>query len=275
MLKLKKNKSFGGETCIFEHDSVSTKTKMKFSCFLPTDVEQLDSCIIWLSGLTCNEENFITKAGAQKVLAGSKTMILCPDTSPRGLNLLNEHESYDFGSGASFYVNATTEGYSDHYQMYDYIARELPALLKNEFKISKISLIGHSMGGHGAVVIGLREPEIFKSISAFAPILHPIMCPWGQKAFNGYLGENSTAWIEYDATELLLAGVKRADEIMIDQGLDDEFYPEQLLTERFEQVALAQGQKLRLRYLEGYDHSYYTIASFIEDHLNFHLKALS
>lgn len=275
MLKLKKNKTFDGETCIFEHESVSTKTKMKFSCFLPADLEQIDSCIIWLSGLTCNEENFITKAGAQKILAGTKTMILCPDTSPRGLNLPKEHESYDFGSGASFYVNATTEGYRDHYQMYDYVTRELPALLKDEFQIEKISLMGHSMGGHGALVIGLREPEIFKSISAFAPITNPIMCPWGQKAFKGYLGENATAWIEYDATELLKSGVKRADEIMIDQGLVDEFFPEQLLTKRFEEEAQLRGQKLQLRYLEGYDHSYYTITTFVEDHLKFHLKALA
>lgn len=275
MIELKKNKSFGGHTVIYSHDSSSTKTKMKFSCYLPCEISQIDSCIIWLSGLTCNEENFITKAGAQKVLQSTKTMILCPDTSPRDLNLPDEHLSYDFGSGAGFYVNATTPGYSEHYQMYDYIAKELPELIEKKFGVTKLSLMGHSMGGHGALILGLREPKLFKSISAFAPIVHPSLCPWGQKALKGYLGEQPSSWLCYDATELILSGVTRSDELMIDQGLDDEFFPDQLRTKDLEEAAQKMGQKLKVRYLEGYDHSYYTIATFIEDHLDFHLKVLN
>lgn len=275
MIELKKNKSFGGETVFYSHDSASTKTKMKFSCFLPQKIDQIESCIIWLSGLTCNEENFITKAGAQNFLQSSRTMILCPDTSPRGLDLPDEHTSYDFGSGAGFYVNATTSGYRDHYLMYDYITKELPALIEQEFGVSKLSLMGHSMGGHGALVMGLREQKLFKSISAFAPIVHPSQCPWGQKALKGYLGDDLKAWGSYDATELILSGIKREDELMIDQGTQDEFYPSELRTKDFEEAALKHGQKLKIRYLEGYDHSYYTIATFIDDHIRFHLQALS
>lgn len=273
MKELKKYKCFEGHTYVFEHESESTQTSMKFSCFLPREKQEIDSCIIWLSGLTCNEENFITKAGAQKVLQGTNTMIVCPDTSPRGLNLPAEHDSYDFGSGAGFYVNATSEGYKDHYRMYDYIAYELPKFIEEHFGVKKFSLMGHSMGGHGALVIGLREKERFQSISAFAPIVHPSKCAWGQKALSGYLGDNSADWLKYDATELILSGVTRDDEIMIDQGLLDEFYPDQLRTQDLEEACLKKGQKLRLRYLDGYDHSYYTIATFVEDHLKFHLKA--
>lgn len=201
-------------------------------------------------------------------------MILCPDTSPRGLNLPKEHDDYDFGSGASFYVNATTEGYRDHYKMYDYIAQELPVLIKNHFKVDKLSLMGHSMGGHGALILGLREPQLFKSVSAFAPIVHPTKCAWGQKAFKGYLGANEDDWKSYDATELVALGQTRADELLIDQGLNDEFYPSQLRTEDFETICQEKGQKLKIRYLANYDHSYYTIATFVEDHIKFHQERL-
>ena len=266
---LKSHKTFDGKTIFCEHESQSTKTKMKFSAFLPT--EKVESAIIWLSGLTCNEENFITKAGAQKFLAGTKTMIICPDTSPRGLNLPNEHESYDFGSGAGFYVNATTDGYKDHYQMYDYI-KEIVSLLKNDFGASKISISGHSMGGHGALILGLREG--FESVSAFSPIVNPINCPWGQKALTGYLGENKDSWKEYDACELVLAGYKSKSPLYIDQGSADEFLEKELLSQNLQEACNSKGQELILNFRDGYDHSYYFISTFIEDHIKFHLKHL-
>jgi S-formylglutathione hydrolase len=271
---IKQSKSFDGQTCYYEHDSKSTNTKMRFSAYLPVDKSEIESCIIWLSGLTCTEDNFITKAGAQKYLAGSKTMILCPDTSPRGLNLSGEHDSYDFGSGAGFYVNALTEGYRDHYKMYDYVSKELVALIKDEFGVSKLSIMGHSMGGHGALVLGLREQSLFKSVSAFSPIVNPTLCPWGEKAFLGYLGNDRNAWNEYDATELIRAGKKRNDSLLIDQGLKDEFFEKQLLTHNLVSAAKEVGQELEVKYREGYDHSYFYISSFIGEHINFHLKAL-
>lgn len=270
---IKKNKTFEGETCYFKHESLSTKTEMKFSCFLPQDKLKLKHCIIWLSGLTCTEENFITKAGSQGHLAGTQTMIICPDTSPRGLNLAGEHDSYDFGSGAGFYVNATTEGYRDHYKMYDYIM-ELVQVIKNDFGIHKISLMGHSMGGHGALVLGLREKSQFISVSAFSPIVNPIECAWGQKAFKGYLGNDKSAWANYDATELVRSGVTRSDSLLIDQGLGDEFYPTQLLTKNLQNVCLEKGQKIEVKLREGYDHSYFYISTFIKEHLDFHINAI-
>lgn len=270
---LKQHKTFGGETIFCEHESASTKTKMKFSAFLPK--HKAESAIIWLSGLTCTEENFITKAGAQKFLADSKTMIICPDTSPRGLNLPGEDDAYDFGSGAGFYVNATVGAYQENYQMYDYVVKDLVQLLKEDFGINKLGISGHSMGGHGALVIGLREANLFTSISAFSPIVNPTQCPWGQKAFKGYLGENDSDWKAYDACELLKAGKNSPHPILINQGLGDEFLEGQLLTKNLESVSLEVEQEIDLNYDEGYDHSYYFISSFIEQHLGFHLKCLN
>lgn len=274
LTKIKENKTFGGWTQYFEHDSEVTKTKMKFSCYLPCAIEELESCIIWLSGLTCTEENFITKAGAQKVLSGSKTMIICPDTSPRGLELPNEHDSYDFGSGAGFYVNATSEGYENHYQMYDYIRGEIVDLLESHFGVTKLSIMGHSMGGHGALILGLKEGSVFKSISAFSPIVNPSRCPWGQKALEGYLGADRSKWIEYDATELINTGIKSENPILIDQGLADEFLEKELLTDNFVKACSNNNQALEVRFQEGYDHSYFFISTFIEDHIKFHQKYL-
>lgn len=266
-------KCFDGETRYYEHESKTTQTTMKFSAFMPKS-KTVDSAIIWLSGLTCTEDNFITKAGAQAYLQDTSTMIICPDTSPRGLNLPEEHDSYDFGSGAGFYVNATTEGYRDHYKMYDYICQEVVAILNENFNIKKISIMGHSMGGHGALVMGLREKSLFRSVSAFSPIVNPVNCPWGQKAFLGYLGDMNGKAKKYDATELLKKGLKRDDTILIDQGLSDEFLKEQLLSENFERQCLSSGQKLKMNYREGYDHSYFFISTFISQHIEFHLKAL-
>lgn len=271
--KLKSNKTFDGYTNIYQHSSNVTRTDMKFSTYEPNG--NIESCIIWLSGLTCNEENFITKAGAQKYLSGTSTMIICPDTSPRGLNLPEEHDAYDFGSGAGFYVNATTEGYKDHYKMYDYIVQELVGIIKDQFKVKKISIMGHSMGGHGALIMGLREKDLFKSVSAFSPIVNPVNCVWGQKALLGYLGDDKKNWSQYDASELLKAGVKRADTILIDQGLNDEFYPAQLCTKNIEDISSTVGQSITVNYREDFDHSYYFISTFIEEHIAFHIKSLS
>lgn len=269
----KSQKTFEGHTHFYEYDSPITKTKMKFSTFIPNS-DKVENAIIWLSGLTCNEENFITKAGAQNYLKSSNTMIICPDTSPRGLELAGEHESYDFGSGAGFYVNATTDGYKDHYQMYDYISKEIVNILKEHFDIKKISIMGHSMGGHGALVLGLRENELFESISAFSPIVNPVNSPWGQKAFKGYLGDDSSEYQKYDATELIKNGQKHKNKILIDQGTSDEFLEEQLLSSNIVTAATKAGQDISLNMREGYDHSYYFISTFIGQHIDFHLGIL-
>jgi S-formylglutathione hydrolase len=269
-LRLKKSHvTFEGKTQFFEHDSQVTKTPMSFSTYTPDG--DVKNAIIWLSGLTCSEENFITKAGVQKELSGTDTMIICPDTSPRGLSLVGEHEAFDFGSGAGFYVNATTEGYKNHYKMYDYILEEIGPLLKSKFSVQKISIMGHSMGGHGALILGLKNPTIFSSVSAFSPIVNPSLCPWGVKAFNGYLGKERESWKEYDTCELLKSGVTRKDTLFIDQGSADDFLKEQLLTGNLEATAADCGQSVNIRYQEGHDHSYYFIQTFLKDHLDFHM----
>lgn len=271
---LKTHKCFSGSTVIAEHDSSLTKTKMKFSYFLP-ESKKPSHAMIWLSGLTCTEENFITKAGAQEYLAQKDMMVICPDTSPRGLNLPGEHDSYDFGSGAGFYINAKTSSYKDNYNMYDYIVSEVVELAQS-FGVESLSLSGHSMGGHGALIIGLKEASLFSSVSAFSPIVNPMQSPWGKKAFSGYLGEESESlslWKEYDACELILSGKKR-NKILVDQGLDDEFLGEQLKTSNLEKVCQEMGQDLQVNYREGYDHSYYFISTFLKSHIDFHSEAL-
>jgi S-formylglutathione hydrolase len=270
---LKSHKSFEGLTQFWEHESTSTKTKMKFATFIPAG--PVKGAVIWLSGLTCTDENFITKAGAQKHLAEHQLMVICPDTSPRGLDLPHEHESYDFGSGASFYLDATTEGYRDHYRMETYVVAELVGLLQKQFGIAtdKISLMGHSMGGHGALVLGLRHPEIFRSVSAFSPLSHPTRGPWGQKALAGYLGTDPAKWAAFDATELIKGSRKHPHPILIDQGTADEFLEKQLMVPDFVAACKELGQPLEANFREGYDHSYYFIASFIENHVRFHAKA--
>lgn len=270
MRLLKSHKCCGGYVHFYEHTSYVTKTDMKFSVFIPESKQPLSGCLIWLSGLTCNEENFITKAGAIPYLAAQNMMVICPDTSPRGLDLPGEHDDWDFGSGAGFYLNAQTDGYKDHYNMYDYINEEIYAILLNEFSVDKqeISICGHSMGGHGALVIGLKNPDKYKRISAFSPIVNPTQCPWGKKAFRGYLGEhNQASWSTWDATELVKAGHKHPSNILIEQGRADDFLTEQLLTDHFQQACDTSGQAVEIRYHDGYDHSYYFISSFIKEHL--------
>lgn len=269
---LKTHKTFEGKTQFWSHQSEKTKTEMKFSTFIPEG--EAKGCLIWLSGLTCTDENFITKAGAQKYLARNKMMVICPDTSPRGLSLPGEHDSYDFGSGAGFYVDAITPGYKDHYQMYSYVVEELYDIVTKHFGVENVSISGHSMGGHGALMIGLRNPEKFKSISAFSPIVNPMNAPWGEKAFTGYLGSDKTLWNEYDSCELLKK-VKHSETILIHQGTQDEFLEKQLLPENFRNVASEVGQTFELKMCEGYDHSYYFIATFIEEHIKHHSKYLN
>lgn len=268
MEKLKSHKTFSGETAFWTHQSEITKTPMKFSTFIPSG--EVKGCLIWLSGLTCTDENFITKAGSQKYLDDNKMMVICPDTSPRGLNLPGEHESYDFGSGAGFYVDATTDGYKDSYRMYSYVATELYEIIRSYFKVNSISISGHSMGGHGAIVIGLRNPDKFKSISAFSPIVNPIEAPWGQKAFTGYLGEDKKSWTDYDSCELLKKGKTHPAKILIHQGLKDEFLEKQLLTENFAKASELSGQAHEVKLCADFDHSYYFISTFIAEHIVHH-----
>lgn len=270
---LKSHKTFEGQTRFWEHDSNETKTKMKFSTYTPPG--ELRGCLVWLSGLTCTDENFMAKAGAQKYLAETGMMVICPDTSPRGLNLPGEHDRWSFGLGAGFYVDATTTGYKDHYRMDSYITSELHEIIQTEFGIGdQISISGHSMGGHGALALGLRNPNKYKSISAFSPIVNPMQAQWGQQAFTGYLGEHQEFWKDYDACELLKSGNSHPRSILIDQGSEDEYLFKQLLTDNFVQAAHASKQKAEVRYQKGYDHSYYFISTFIEDHIRFHSEFL-
>lgn len=272
-LELKKtHQTFNGLTQFWSHQSSTTKTPMAFSTYVPEG--KVRGCLIWLSGLTCNEENFITKAGAQQHLSDSGLMVICPDTSPRGLDLPGEHLSYDFGSGAGFYVNATTNHYKDHYQMYSYISEELTTIVRDHFNTDNLGIMGHSMGGHGALVFGLRESDKFKSVSAFSPIVNPTQSPWGIKALSGYLGEDEELWKNFDATELMKAGRKHSKPILIDQGASDEFLYNQLMPEKFKEACHDEGQSLELHLREGFDHSYYFISTFIGNHIEHHKRHL-
>jgi len=266
---------FGGTQGIYRHDSRETRTPMRFSVFVPPQAEQRPCPVLYfLSGLTCTEENFTVKAGAWRWAVEHGLVVVAPDTSPRGLDLPGEHESWDFGSGAGFYVDATRPPWADHYRMYSYVLEELPSLIEAHFPVTDArSLCGHSMGGHGALVIGLRNPERYRSISAFAPIVAPTRCPWGEKAFSNYLGPDREAWKAWDASELVLAQ-PFGGEILIDQGDADGFLTEQLMPERFEAACESSGQRLRLRMQPGYDHSYYFIATFLGDHIAHHARAL-
>src|SRR5690606_12126768 len=272
---LSSTKSFGGWLKRYQHVSQTLSCEMIFAIYLPPQAEtQPVPLLWWLSGLTCTDENFMQKAGAQRLAAELGIAIICPDTSPRGVNLPGEDDNYDFGSGAGFYVNATQEPWSKHYRMYDYVTQELPALARELFPLTdRQAISGHSMGGHGALVLALRNPQSYVSVSAFAPIVNPVSCPWGQKAFAGYLGDDRDAWAAYDACELIRNG-PRTTELFIDQGESDNFLPEQLKPALLEQVCREQKHPLTLRYQPDYDHSYFFIASFIDEHLRFHAKHL-
>ena len=270
-------KEFGGYLNRYTHDSESCHCEMTFSVYLPPQATSGDvPALYWLSGLTCNDDNARVKAGAQRYAAEHGIAIIFPDTSPRGDDVTDEVDRYDLGKGAGFYVNATQAPWAKHYQMYDYITQELPALLeKNLPLIAGVkSVSGHSMGGHGALICALKNPDAYKSVSAFSPICNPINCAWGQGCFDAYLGDDTNLWQAYDATALVDAGAKVSD-ILIDQGTADEFYDErQLLPENFKAACEIEGQPLTLRMQEGYDHSYHFIASFIGDHIAYHAKAL-
>ena len=274
--KINDQRLFGGRQMRFEHDSKTLHCRMQFSVYLPPLATQQDvPALYWLSGLTCTDENFSAKAGAQRVAAELGIALVIPDTSPRGDQVPDDPEgAYDFGLGAGFYVNATEAPFASHYQMYDYISQELPALVEAELPLSpKRSISGHSMGGHGALVIALRESQRYCSVSAFAPISNPINCPWGKKALAGYLGKDESSWQHYDAS-VLLAEKQAALPILVDQGEADQFLAEQLKPEALLAASDQSGSAIRLRIQPGYDHSYYFIASFIEDHLRFHSRYL-
>ncbi|MDA9950988.1 S-formylglutathione hydrolase [Oligoflexaceae bacterium] len=273
MQVIKSHKCFDGNVVYCEHYSQATGTDMKLSYFLPD--KKPKGAIIWLSGLTCTEENFITKAGAFESLCENDMMVVCPDTSPRGLDLKNEHESFDFGSGAGFYLTALTEGYKDSYRMDSYIMDEIHPWISSTFELTdRISISGHSMGGHGSLTIGLKNASSFTSISAFAPIVNPMLCPWGTKAFTGYLGSDPALWAEYDACSLVKTGHKHPKPILVDQGLADPFLKEQLKTENFEKACSSAGQKLHVKYRKDFDHSFFYISTFIAEHVQYHAKSL-
>ncbi|MDF1608952.1 S-formylglutathione hydrolase [Hoeflea sp. YIM 152468] len=269
------NKSFGGWTKHYTHQSSTLSCEMRFAIYLPPQTAngQKVPVVYWLSGLTCTDENFIQKAGAQRIAAELGVALVAPDTSPRGADVAND-EGYDLGQGAGFYVNATQAPWNRHYQMYDYVLKELPELIEATFPVSdKRSVFGHSMGGHGALVLALRNPDRFKSVSAFSPIGNPVNSPWGQKAFTAYLGKDSATWADYDAS-LLMRKATGAVPALVDQGEADNFLEEQLKPQTLEAAAKASGYPLELNRREGYDHSYYFIASFIDDHLRFHARHL-
>lgn len=276
-LALKSNyQSFGGRQQQYLHQSGVLQCQMRFAIYLPPQAEVSPVPVVyWLSGLTCTDENFIQKAGAQRVASELGIAIVCPDTSPRGENVADDPEgAYDLGLGAGFYVNATQAPWKTHYQMYDYVVHELPALIEANFNVqARRAIAGHSMGGHGALVIGLRNQDRYSSVSAFSPIANPTQCPWGQKALTAYLGTDTADWAEYDASRLL-SGMADAPPMLVDQGEADEFLMTQLHPQALQQAAAKAGHDLSYRLRPGYDHSYYFIASFIEDHLRFHARYL-
>jgi S-formylglutathione hydrolase len=250
---------------------------MRFSVYVPPQAALSRVPVLyWLSGLTCTEENFTVKAGAQRVASELGIAIVAPDTSPRGLGIPGESESWDLGLGAGFYVDATREPWSRGYRMYSYVTRELPALVNASFAVEprRAGIFGHSMGGHGALVIALRNPEKYRSVSAFAPISSATRCPWGEKALSAYLGEDREAWREYDASLLLESRGWKGPTILVDQGTKDPFLENQLKPELLVEASRHSHVGLDLRMQEGYDHSYYFIATFIADHLRFHAHAL-
>lgn len=272
---------FGGEQRFYQHASAEIGLPMKFSVFLPPQAQQGPvPAVLYLAGLTCNEETFMIKAGAQRLAADLGLALIAPDTSPRGAGVAGEADAWDFGVGAGFYLDATQAPWATHWRMESYLVQELLPLLAQHLPIDadRVGIFGHSMGGHGALTLALRHPGRFKSLSAFAPIANPVNCPWGEKAFTGYLGADRTAWGEHDATVLMqnqpVAPYPAG--ILIDQGLADKFlHDQQLLPEAFEAACAAIGQPLTLRRHSGYDHGYYFIQSFVADHLRHHAHVLT
>jgi len=275
---LSEHACFGGVQRFYRFDSNAVGLPMRFSVYLPPGAEgKRLPVLFYLAGLTCTEETFMIKAGAQRVAAQEGLILVTPDTSPRSAGVAGESDSWDFGAGAGFYVDATEPPWSLHYRMYSHIL-ELRELVLSLLPADpeRVGIFGHSMGGHGALMLALRNPALFRSVSAFAPIAAPMRCPWGRKAFGGYLGADQSAWRQYDATELM-SGMSTAPfpgGILIDQGLADKFLAEQLYPDAFEEACARAGQPLTLRRHEGYDHGYYFISTFVEDHLRFHRRLL-
>jgi S-formylglutathione hydrolase len=264
---------FGGEQLVIEHVSdVCGGVPMRFGLFLPPASEAPPPVVWFLSGLTCTWENVTTKGGFQRVAAELGVAVIAPDTSPRGDGVPDEPGRYDLGQGAGFYLNATREPWAQHFNMYEYVAAELPAFVGAHFAVDlqRQSVTGHSMGGHGALVLALRNPGRYRAVSAFSPIVAPSEVQWGQDAFTAYLGEDRAAWAQYDATALIEAGARFGGTIFISQGAADNFLEKQLRPERFERACQAAGQPVRVELAEGYDHSYYFIATFMEEHLRHH-----
>ena len=276
MQTLSSNRSFGGWHRRFEHRSDALDCTMRFAVYLPPQAEHEEVPVLWwLSGLTCTDENFMQKAGAHRLASQLGLAIVCPDTSPRGTDLPGEHDEYDLGAGAGFYLNASQAPWNSHYRMFDYVTEELPALVRNHLPIGPDqSIFGHSMGGHGALICALKKPENYRSVSAFAPISNPSQCDWGRKAFTAYLGEDRETWQAWDACELIRAGL-RVEELLVDQGEADPFLQQgQLQPESLEKACTEAGIPLNLRMQPDYDHSYFFIASFIDEHLRYHASRL-
>ena len=268
---------FDGTVSFYSHVSSQTKTKMNFSIFFPD--EKINSNVpglIYLAGLTCTDETFITKAGALKYASEQGMALICPDTSPRDAGVDGEDKDWDFGTGAGFYLDAEKEPWAQNYRMYSYITKELICIMDNEFDIDikKIGIFGHSMGGHGALTIFLKNQDIFKSVSAFAPICNPMKCPWGKKAFTNYLGTEIEKWKSYDACHLVTKNPTSV-EILVDQGLSDAFLKEQLYPHKFLEACKSANVNLKFRQHEGYDHGYYFISTFMADHVEHHAKILN
>ncbi len=279
MDKISSTQCFSGQQQQFEHDSAVLNCRMRFAIYLPPQAlaGQKVPVLYWLSGLTCTDENFSQKAGAQRMAAQLGIALVMPDTSPRGGDVADD-AGYDLGQGAGFYLNAIQAPWDKHYQMYDYIAYELPALIEAHFPVNdKRSISGHSMGGHGALIIGLRNAPRYQSISAFSPIVSPLNCPWGHKALTAYLGDDQALWVKYDAVELMKKikeDTAQLPPIKVDQGLADQFLEQQLKPHLLENAARQVGYPFEINVHSGYDHSYYFIASFIESHLEFHARYL-
>lgn len=274
---ISENKCFEGMQSVFTHESAETGCTMRVALYLPPQASQRKvPLLFWLSGLTCTEENFTVKAGAQRVAAELGMAIVAPDTSPRGVRFPGDDASYDFGLGAGFYVDATEAPWSANYRMYSYIVNELFDLVGASFAVdtARAGIAGHSMGGHGALTIGLKNPQRFKSISAFSPIVSAMRCPWGEKALASYLGPDRATWSDYDATALVARRGWKGGPILVDQGTKDQFLETQLKPELLSTACEQAGVPLQLRMREGYDHSYFFIATFIEDHLRHHAAQL-
>ena len=275
MQRVEQHASFGGRQEVWQHASAVLGCDMNFGVYLPEPALRGEACpvLYFLAGLTCTEQNFITKANAQEHAARHGIVVVAPDTSPRGADVADD-EAYDLGQGAGFYLNATQQPWAAHYRMQDYVAEELPALVERQFPVTgQRAICGHSMGGHGALVTALRHPGRYRSVSAFAPIVAPSQVPWGRKAFGEYLGDDRAAWKEWDAVELIAKAPERLP-LLVDQGGADDFLASQLRPELLQAACDAAGHPLTLRVHPGYDHSYYFIATFLGEHFAHHAAAL-